>query len=120
MTASSPPGDPCPSLFIKTSHMRIPVQVCGAAQYVDDIKLPPGALHAALVLSTRPHARILRIDTAAAAAMPGVHGVYTGGWAGGSVALWVGEGSNGGKRWGGWMGGWVGKYVKTWADRVGG
>jgi xanthine dehydrogenase/oxidase len=58
-------------------HMAADQQVCGSAQYVDDIKLPAGALHCALVLSTRPHARILRIDTAAAAAMPGVHGVYT-------------------------------------------
>ena len=108
MTTSSRPGDPCPSRFIIPSHMRTRAQVCGAAQYVDDIKLPPGALHAALVLSTRPHARILRIDTAAAVAMPGVHGVYTGGWAGGSVVLWVGEGSNGGRHESGWVGGWVG------------
>lgn len=54
------------------------LQVCGTAQYIDDIKLPPGSLHCALVLSTRPHARILGIDAAAAAAMPGVHGIYTG------------------------------------------
>ncbi|PSC76668.1 Xanthine dehydrogenase [Micractinium conductrix] len=58
-------------------HMAADQQVSGAAQYVDDIQLPAGALHAALVMSTKPHARILRLDTAAAAAMPGVHGVYT-------------------------------------------
>lgn len=54
------------------------LQVSGAAQYVDDIQLPAGSLHAALVLSMKPHARIVRLDTAAAAAMPGVHGIYTG------------------------------------------
>lgn len=64
------------------SHIGICFQVCGTAQYVDDIKLPAGALHAALVLSTRPHARILKLDTAAAAAMPGVAGVFTGGQGG--------------------------------------
>jgi xanthine dehydrogenase molybdopterin-binding subunit B len=53
-------------------------QVCGTAQYVDDIKLPAGALHAALVMSAKPHAKILGLDTAAAAAMPGVHGIFTG------------------------------------------
>jgi hypothetical protein len=56
------------------------LQVCGTAQYVDDIKLPAGALHAALVMSAKPHAKILGLDTAAAAAMPGVHGIYTGGY----------------------------------------
>lgn len=58
-------------------HMAADKQVSGAAQYVDDIQLPAGSLHSALVLSSRPHARITRLDTAAAAAMPGVHGVYT-------------------------------------------
>lgn len=62
-----------------------PLQVSGTAQYVDDIKLPAGSLHAALVLSTRPHARLLRVDTAAAAAMPGVHGVYLGARCGGGA-----------------------------------
>ena len=38
-----------------------PPQVCGEAQYVDDVRLPAGSLHAKLVLSTRPHAKILKI-----------------------------------------------------------
>ena len=58
-------------------HMAADEQVCGTAMYVDDIKLPAGALHAALVTSTKPHARLVSVDTAAAAAMPGVHGVFT-------------------------------------------
>ncbi len=54
-----------------------PLQVCGTAQYVDDIQLPANALHAAIVASTKPHARITHLDTTAAAAMPGVHGIFT-------------------------------------------
>lgn len=38
------------------------LQVSGEAQYVDDIPLPANALHAAFVLSTRPHANILSVD----------------------------------------------------------
>ncbi len=94
------------------------MQVCGTAQYVDDIKLPPGALHGALILSSRPHARILHIDTAAAAAMPGVRGIYTGGWS--QNVAWQGRvwllhidtaaaaampGVHSGVA-GGWVGGW--------------
>lgn len=58
-------------------HMAADLQVCGEAQYVDDILLPPGFLHAALVLSTKPHAELLRVDTSAALCMPGVRGVFT-------------------------------------------
>jgi carbon-monoxide dehydrogenase large subunit len=43
---------------------------------VDDIALP-GMLHAAFLRSPHAHAAITRIDTSAAAAMPGVHAVLT-------------------------------------------
>ena len=39
--------------------------MCGEAQYVDDIKVH-NMLHAALVVSTHPHARILSVDATAA------------------------------------------------------
>src|SRR5262245_13271184 len=52
-------------------------KVTGAAQYVADIHLP-GLLHAAVLRSPHPHARIVSIDTSAAAAMPGVKAVATG------------------------------------------
>ncbi|MCI3952347.1 MAG: hcrA, partial [Burkholderiales bacterium] len=52
-------------------------KVTGAAQYVADIHLP-GMLHAAVLRSPHPHARILSIDVTAAAAMPGVKAVATG------------------------------------------
>ena len=41
-------------------------QVTGEAQYTDDVPLPPNVLHAALVTSTRPHAKILSVDASAA------------------------------------------------------
>ncbi|XLR30272.1 hypothetical protein HN51_050143 [Arachis hypogaea] len=37
-------------------------QVTGEAEYADDIQLPSNGFHAALVLSRKPHARILSID----------------------------------------------------------
>jgi aerobic carbon-monoxide dehydrogenase large subunit len=48
----------------------------GEARYVDDIVLP-GMLHAAFLRSPHPHARIASIRTGAAAATPGVLGVFT-------------------------------------------
>ena len=52
-------------------------KVTGAAQYVADISLP-GMLHAAVLRSPHPHARIISINTSAAAAMPGIKAVATG------------------------------------------
>ncbi len=48
----------------------------GEARFVDDLPIHD-ALHAKLVRSPFAHARITAIDTADAAAMPGVVGVYT-------------------------------------------
>jgi carbon-monoxide dehydrogenase large subunit len=53
------------------------VIVSGHAEYLDDIA-PPGLLHAALLRSPHPHARILAVRTAAAEALPGVRVVLTG------------------------------------------
>ena len=52
-------------------------KVTGASLYVADLHLP-GMLHAAVLRSPHPHARIKSIDTSAAAAMPGVKAVVTG------------------------------------------
>ncbi len=49
----------------------------GQARYADDLKLPRMAF-CRLLRSTRPHARILHVDTAKAAALPGVYAVITG------------------------------------------
>jgi len=51
-------------------------KVTGAAQYLDDLTIPHAAA-AALVRSPYAHARIVRVDAARAAAMPGVLAVIT-------------------------------------------
>src|SRR5665213_3241151 len=51
--------------------------LAGAGRFVADVALPDMA-HVALVASPHPQARILRIDAAAARAMPGVRAVVTG------------------------------------------
>jgi putative selenate reductase molybdopterin-binding subunit len=48
----------------------------GHPAFTDDITLP-GMLHAALLTSPHPHARITRIDASRAQALPGVHAVLT-------------------------------------------
>ena len=48
----------------------------GAGRYTGDLN-PPRQAHAALLRSPHPHAEILRIEVAAAAAMPGVSGAFT-------------------------------------------
>lgn len=54
-----------------------PALLMGTAQYTNDINLP-GMLHTAVLRSPYPHARIVRIDTSAAQALPGVYAVLTG------------------------------------------
>src|SRR6185503_19442452 len=52
-------------------------KVTGRANYGADFTLP-GMLHGAVLRSPHAHARIVSIDTSAAAAMPGVKAVITG------------------------------------------
>jgi CO/xanthine dehydrogenase Mo-binding subunit len=52
-------------------------KVLGRAQYAGDLALP-GMLHAKVLRSPYPHARILGIETHAARALPGVRAVLTG------------------------------------------
>jgi aerobic carbon-monoxide dehydrogenase large subunit len=51
--------------------------ITGKGTYVDDVKLP-GTTYAVFVRSPHAHARIKKIDTAAAARHPGVVAVFTG------------------------------------------
>ena len=53
-----------------------PLKVSGTATYSSDINLP-GTLYAVPVCATIAKGRITRLDTAAAAGMPGVRAVYT-------------------------------------------
>ncbi len=52
-------------------------KVTGQTRFADDLTLPR-MLHAKLLRSTEAHARIVRIDTSAAEAMPGVRAILTG------------------------------------------
>jgi carbon-monoxide dehydrogenase large subunit len=65
--------------YVGRSLKRVedPRLIKGIATYVDDLRLP-GLLHAALLRSPYAHARVVRIDTAAAQAAPGVVAVLTG------------------------------------------
>jgi xanthine dehydrogenase molybdenum-binding subunit len=56
--------------------MDAPEKASGRTRYIDDITLP-GQLYAAILRSSRVHARILRIDVSRARALPGVHAVIT-------------------------------------------
>lgn len=65
------------TLGVDTAQVTARAKVLGRAQYAGDLKLP-GMLHAKVLRSPYPHARIVRIDTAAASALPGVKAVLTG------------------------------------------
>ena len=52
-------------------------KVTGAVQYLPDLELP-GMVWGKILRTRVPHARITRIDTSRAEALPGVLGVVTG------------------------------------------
>ncbi len=54
-----------------------PQKVTGSAIYIQDLKLP-GMLYGKILYSKYPHAKILKIDTSRAEALPGVKAVITG------------------------------------------
>ena len=54
-----------------------PAKVTGGARYTFDIAIP-GMLHAKVLRSPHPHARIVSIDTSRAEALPGVFTAVTG------------------------------------------
>src|SRR6056297_201470 len=58
------------------SRLESREKVTGRTEYVHHLVLP-GMLHGKILRSDRPHARIRAIDTAAAAALPGVFRVVT-------------------------------------------
>ena len=68
--------------FVGTYRPRIDghEKASGQARYLDDIALPtrfPGLLYARVLRSPYAHARIKRLDTRRAEALPGVHAVLT-------------------------------------------
>ncbi|HEX2022504.1 MAG TPA: xanthine dehydrogenase family protein molybdopterin-binding subunit [Candidatus Thermoplasmatota archaeon] len=67
---------------LKVVGKRVPLvdswhKVTGQAVYTDDLKFP-NMLHAKLVRSTKPHARIVAVDATEAERMPGVRAILTG------------------------------------------
>ena len=54
----------------------LPEKLTGEAQYAADVRLP-GMLRGKILRSPHPHARIVRIDTAAAERLPGVRATLT-------------------------------------------
>lgn len=59
----------------RVPRLEDPRLLAGAGRFADDVQ-PAGVLHLAFRRSDRAHARIRRIDVAAAAAMPGVAAVF--------------------------------------------
>ncbi|KAL8055486.1 hypothetical protein ABFS82_04G058300 [Erythranthe guttata] len=57
-------------------HLSARLQVTGEAEYTDDVAMPPNGLHAALILSKKPHARILEIDDTEAKNSLGFEGIF--------------------------------------------
>ncbi len=69
----SPPG----GVHAAVAHDSARKHVTGEAVYLDDMPEPKGCLHAHLVTSPWPHARLTAIDAAAALAVPGVAAIVT-------------------------------------------
>ncbi|XP_021638354.2 xanthine dehydrogenase 1 isoform X2 [Hevea brasiliensis] len=57
-------------------HLSSRLQVTGEAEYADDAPMTSNGLHAALVLSKKPHARIVKIDDLEAKSSPGFAGIF--------------------------------------------
>ncbi|KAG0207400.1 hypothetical protein BGX28_001339 [Mortierella sp. GBA30] len=57
-------------------HLSAMQQVTGEAKYTDDLPRLHNELYAAVILSTRAHAKIVSIDNSAALAHPGVKGYF--------------------------------------------
>ena len=60
----------------RIAKLDAPEKASGKTRYIGDLNLP-GELHAKILRSSRVHARIVRIDTGRAKALPGVHAVLT-------------------------------------------
>jgi CO/xanthine dehydrogenase Mo-binding subunit len=83
-TVDRPPAPPvrdhsAPRTWVGKSIRRVedPKFLRGRGGYIADL-VTPGTLHAAVLRSPHPHARILSTDITAALAAPGVHAVITG------------------------------------------
>jgi xanthine dehydrogenase large subunit len=64
-----------PAMGSSRPHESARAHVTGTATYIDDIPEIKGTLHAAPILSTVAHGRLIGIDSSTALAMPGVRAV---------------------------------------------
>ena len=75
---NAPEKLPLPSLLPRfasgtsKAHESAVAQVCGLATYIDDLPEVKGTLHAAPIMSTQAHGKLLGVDASAALLMPGV------------------------------------------------
>ena len=69
-------SDPNSLIGKRIPKLDAPDKASGKTRYIDDLDLP-GELHAKILRSTQVHAKIVKIDTAAAKQLPGVHAVIT-------------------------------------------
>jgi xanthine dehydrogenase molybdenum-binding subunit len=76
--AAFPPVDPSKFKLLGQNYVTqdLMAKVTGRAKYAEDYRAE-GMLFAKLMLSPRPHARVVSIDASRALAMPGVHAVLT-------------------------------------------
>ena len=89
MSQESPrPVEPLKTVGHATRRIDAVERVTGKATYTRDVRLP-GMLFARVLRSPHPHARVQRIDTARAAALPGVKAVITHD----NAPVWWGAGS---------------------------
>jgi xanthine dehydrogenase large subunit len=65
-------ASPARAMAAPVAHESARAHVTGTATYIDDIPELKGTLHAAPILSTVAHGRLLGVDARAALAMPGV------------------------------------------------
>ena len=62
---------------LPSTHASGPLHCTGEALYTDDIPLPPGSLHASLIMASTCNVKLLSIDSSLALDTPGVVAVYT-------------------------------------------
>ena len=74
----------------RIERSKIRQLAAGRGRYTDDLSLPR-MVHAAFVRSSHAHARIIAVDTGAAAAAPGVVRVFTAEEINAAVEPWSGE-----------------------------
>lgn len=86
--AAPPGGAPTPVGEDKPRVDAVP-KVTGAAQYADDVQFGPGLLHARILRSPHPHARLKHFDASAALALPGVKAVVSGEHTPGFIGLYL-------------------------------